>query len=159
MIEKGLDAISHAIGVRTVGYRSPAWEITPYTLEALNACGFLYDSSCMGSDTPYIESSGGYSMLELPVQWILDDWPLFGFDSDNGGQIANPDKVFEIWTAEFEGLYQEGGYYLLTLHPEVSGRPHRIAHLERLIQHLRGYADVWWATAAQVAAHAGPQLR
>jgi peptidoglycan-N-acetylglucosamine deacetylase len=85
VIEHGLEAMRLMLGIRPVGYRSPAWEITPHTLEALNACGFLYDSSCMGSDTPYIESHGGHHILELPVQWLLDDWPLFGYDSGHGG--------------------------------------------------------------------------
>ncbi|MDB5074567.1 MAG: putative hydrolase [Chloroflexi bacterium] len=158
VIERGIAALDRVVGVRPVGYRSPAWEITPTTLQCLNACGFLYDSSCMGSDIPYVERHGDHQMLELPVQWLLDDWPLFGFDGDNGGQISNPDKVFEIWAAEFDGLYKEGGYFMLTMHPEVSGRPHRVALLDRLIRHIRDHVGVWWATAEQVARHSAPQL-
>jgi peptidoglycan/xylan/chitin deacetylase (PgdA/CDA1 family) len=152
VMQQGLEAIERAIGVRTVGYRSPAWEITPTTLELLNEFGFLYDSSGMGQDVPYVESHGTYSMLELPVQWLLDDWPLFGFNGETG-QIANPSRVYEIWSEEFDGLYEERGYFMLTMHPEVSGRPHRIALLDRLIRHVKEKPDVWWATGEQVARH------
>ena len=153
VLEKGLEALDRAVGARPVGYRSPAWEITPTTLELLNEFGFLYDSSCMGDDTPYVERYRERSILELPVQWLLDDWPQFGYDIDSGGQIANPDKVFQIWSEEFDGLYAEGSYFMLTMHPEVSGRPHRMALLDRLIQHIKSKPGIWWATAEEVARH------
>lgn len=155
-MEKGLDALDRHLGLRPVGYRSPAWEITPTTLALLNEFGFLYDSSCMGDDAPYVEQDGDHRILELPVQWILDDWPYFGYDLDTGGHLANPDTVFQIWSAEFDGLYAEGGYFMLTMHPEVTGRPHRIALLDRLIQHIKEKPGVWWATGAEVAQHCAP---
>lgn len=110
----------------------------------------------MGDDTPYVEQDGDHRILELPVQWILDDWPYFGYDLDTGGHLANPDAVFQIWSAEFDGLYAEGGYFMLTMHPEVSGRPHRIALLDRLIQHIKEKPGVWWATGREVAQHCAP---
>ena len=158
VMERGLEALERTAGVRPAGYRSPAWEITPTTLELLGELGFLYDSSGMGDDLPYVERHGERSILELPVQWLLDDWPQFGYGIDGGGQIANPDKVFQIWSEEFDGLYEEGGYFMLTMHPEVIGRPHRMALLDRLIRHIKGYPDVWWATAEQVARHSAPLL-
>jgi peptidoglycan/xylan/chitin deacetylase (PgdA/CDA1 family) len=158
VMEKGIEALDRAVGVRPVGYRSPAWEITPTTLELLGELGFLYDSSGMGDDIPYVERYGERSIVELPVQWLLDDWPQFGFSLDSGGRIANPDKVFQIWSEEFDGLYEEGAYFLLTMHPEVIGRPHRMALLDRLMRHIMGYPNVWWATAEEVARHCAPLL-
>jgi peptidoglycan/xylan/chitin deacetylase (PgdA/CDA1 family) len=159
VMQRGLDALDKAVGVRPVGYRSPAWEITPTTIELLVEHGFLYDSSGMGDDVPYIETHGHNSILELPVQWLLDDWPQFGYGLDSGGQIANPDKAFEIWSREFDGLYAEGGYFMLTMHPEVIGRPHRVALLHRLIEHIKAHPSVWWATGEQVARHYAPLLQ
>ena len=40
VMHRGLEAIEQTLGVRTVSYRSPAWEITPTTLELLNAYGY-----------------------------------------------------------------------------------------------------------------------
>jgi peptidoglycan/xylan/chitin deacetylase (PgdA/CDA1 family) len=92
------------------------------------------------------------------VQWLLDDWPQFGYDIEGGGQLANPDKAYQIWSAEFDGLYAEGGYFLLTMHPEVIGRPHRIALLNRLIEHIKSQPGIWWATAEEVARHSSNVL-
>ena len=52
--ERGLDALDRAAGVRPIGYRSPAWDNSPYTIELLLEQGFRYESSLMGNDfTPY----------------------------------------------------------------------------------------------------------
>lgn len=158
VLEKGLEAVERITGVHAVGYRSPSWEITPTTIELLQEFGFLYDSSGMGDDRPYVECSGAYRVLEIPVQWILDDWPHFGYENGYMGQIADPAKAFAIWSAEFDGLYKEGGHFVLTMHPEVIGRPHRMALLERLIAYISRRPDVWWATAEEVARHCAPQL-
>ncbi len=155
---RGLRALEDSIGVRPVGYRSPAWEITPTTLELLDEFDFLYDSSCMGDNVPYLERYGEHSILELPVEWTLDDWPQFGYVGGHGGRIENPSKVFEIWSQEFDGLYAEGAYFMLTMHPEVIGRVHRIALLKRLIEHIQSKGDVWWATGEEVARHAAVHL-
>ena len=47
----------------------------------------MYDSSLMADDVPYELLSNGEptGVVELPVQWILDDYPYFGMNrsSDN----------------------------------------------------------------------------
>jgi hypothetical protein len=63
----------------------------------------------------------------------------------------NPNDVLEIWAAEFDGAYEEGGLFLLTMHPHIIGHRSRIAMLERLLQHIRRHPGVWFATHEQVA--------
>lgn len=79
----------------------------------------------MGNDVPYwIETSAG-RLLELPVHWRHEDWPLFGFVPSPRAatnSLAIPSTAFEIFAEEFEGLYQRGGLFTLTLHPSVIGR-------------------------------------
>lgn len=105
----------------------------------------------MERSRPPVERHSGYRMLELPVQWILDDWPSFGYENGYHGQIADPDNV-----AEFDGLHAEGRHFVLTMPPEVFGRPHRLAMLDRLIAHIRRRGDVWWAAAEVVARQCAP---
>jgi hypothetical protein len=59
--------------------------------------------------------------------------------------------VLEIFIAEFDGAYAEGGLFVLTMHPHIIGHRSRIALLDRLIQHMRGHPGVWFATHADVA--------
>jgi peptidoglycan/xylan/chitin deacetylase (PgdA/CDA1 family) len=59
--------------------------------------------------------------------------------------------VEEIFRAEFDGAWHEGGLFLLTMHPHVIGHRSRIALLERLVEHIQARGQCWFATHAQVA--------
>jgi len=69
------------------------------------------------------------------------------------GVIASPAEVIARWTLELEALVEEGGLFMLTNHPFVSGRASRAAGLERLIARAREIDGLWIATAAEIAAH------
>ena len=57
------------------------------------------------------------------------------------------------WTLELEALVAEGGLFMLTNHPFVSGRASRASALEGLIAHAKSIEGVWVATCAEIAAH------
>lgn len=145
---RGIDVLERLTGRKPRGYRSPAWELKPGSPGLLNRHGFLYDSSLMGNDIPYFVSTSDGNLLELPIQWILDDFPHFS--TDHGG-ISSPEKVFEVWASEFAGFHRFNGCYVLTMHPFISGRPSRIALLERMIEYINGFDGVWWATLEEIA--------
>ena len=158
ILVRGLEVLEGITGKRPVGYRSPAWELKPNSPALLKRHGFLYDTSLMGDDVPYLIGAGaGETLVEVPVQWINDDWPHFGFCSvpQLGFGISSPQKVFEVWSEEFAGYHEFGGCYVLTMHPFVMGRPSRIRLLDRMIQFINTFDDVWWATLAEIAAYAG----
>ena len=149
-LERGLEAL-RAVGADPVGYRSPAWEFSPNTIELLEAHGFAYSSNYMDDIRPYRHP--GTEIVELPVQWILDDAPHFWFSgADWNRKIATVSEVREIWTGELDGIVKLGGSCIFTMHPQVIGRPHRIAFLEEFIAEVRSRRDVWIATCAQIAA-------
>jgi hypothetical protein len=59
--------------------------------------------------------------------------------------------VLEIFKAEFDGAYHEGGTFILTMHPHVIGHRSRITVLEALVDYIKGHDGVWFATHEQVA--------
>jgi peptidoglycan/xylan/chitin deacetylase (PgdA/CDA1 family) len=62
--------------------------------------------------------------------------------------------VFSIWAAEFEKAYEEGTLFVLTMHPKYIGHRSRMAMLEKLIQHIRTFKKVWFATHEDIARYA-----
>ena len=152
-IERGTEALVAAGAPKPVGYRSPAWEMTPETFDLLKEYDFLYDSSCMGDDRPYVERWESGEILELPVHWSLDDWPHFGWSIDTGGNVADPGELFSSWAEEYRCARSEGRSIVFTMHPEVIGRAHRLAALERLIEVMVSDGDVWFASLEKVARH------
>ena len=85
------------------------------------------------------------SLVEIPIQWALDDWEQYCFvpDFSGSGLIESPAKVAEMRQSEFDGLREAGGCFVLTNHPFLSGRPSRAAALEGLIEHACSRDDVW----------------
>src|SRR5690606_8809572 len=124
VLEKGLAALDRAAGVRSVGYRSPSWDNSPHTIHLLQEYGFRYESSLMGHDfMPYwarvgdvIHKDRGYEfgipsdIVEMPVSWILDDFPHFEYvrtETRLSPGLSAPSKVEEIWRGEFDFMYRE----------------------------------------------------
>ena len=157
LMQRSLDTLEEIAGRRPVGIRTGSWEYSENTLELINELGLFYDSSLMADDVPYELLSGGEptGVVELPVEWILDDYPYFGMNRYGGTRPYTPPRaVYEIWTAEFDMAYEEGGLFLLTMHPQIIGHRSRIAMLDELIQYMQARPGVWFATHEQVARYA-----
>jgi peptidoglycan/xylan/chitin deacetylase (PgdA/CDA1 family) len=158
-----LEQFDRVLGRRPVGYRSPAWEFSPWTFELLLERGMRYSSNFMDRDRPYKHVVNGVKtdLVELPVSWLLDDAPFWLYSTRMvGRQIASPEAVFQTWQGEFDGLYAErdqGACFVLALHPQVSGRPYRLAVLERLIAHMQHH-DVRFLRCDEAAELLGPKL-
>jgi peptidoglycan/xylan/chitin deacetylase (PgdA/CDA1 family) len=156
ILDIGLETLEKVTGERPQGYRSPAWELSPNSIQLFQEYGFLYDSSMMGDDFQlYLLEANGVEtdVVEIPVSWELDDAPHFLFNFGPGYLVgmSSPSKVYEIWAAEFDGAYANEGVFTLTMHPQVIGRYHRLLMLERLIRYTAGHPGVWFATCTEVA--------
>ena len=154
---RSLDTLEEIAGRRPVGIRTGSWEYSENTLELISELGLIYDSSLMADDIPYELLSNGEptGIVELPVEWILDDYPYFGMNRYSSTRpYTPPSAVYEIWKAEFDMAYAEGGLFLLTMHPQIIGHRSRIAMLEELIVYMREQPGVWFATHEQVARRA-----
>jgi peptidoglycan-N-acetylglucosamine deacetylase len=132
-IDEGLAALQPFLG-EAVGYRSPAWELTPQTAELLVSRGFAHDSSLMADDRPYWVDVGAHRLLELPIHWSLDDVPWFHIGSATRPTAAS--AWLEAWTDELAAAAREDRPVTLTFHPEVIGRGYRALALERLLTRL-----------------------
>jgi peptidoglycan/xylan/chitin deacetylase (PgdA/CDA1 family) len=171
VLERGLAAIDKVTGLKPAGYRSPAWDNSPYTIELLVEYGFEYESSLMADDfRPYwcrtgdvAATDGPYvfgkpvDLVEMPVSWVLDDFPHFEFVRSSDvlyPGLSAGSKVEEIWREEFAFMVREvsGGVFNLTMHPEIIGRGHRILMLERLIDHMASHDGVVFRSLGAAAA-------
>jgi peptidoglycan-N-acetylglucosamine deacetylase len=151
VMREQLAILRDLLGVRPSGYRSPSWDVNLRTPTILKRHGFLYDSSLMGNDVPYDVPTDDGPLVEVPVQWILDDAPLFRHVYGATNAIADPARVFDLWSREFLAMHRENGCFVLTCHPFVSGRASRIQLIEDLVAFMRKQRGVWFATCEQVA--------
>ncbi len=171
-LKRGNEAIERISGKRARGYRSPAWDLSPHTVELLLQEGFVYDSSMMAHDyIPYRARSGDTiepgkppvwgeetGLWELPISWSVDDFPHFEYF--RGGGLQSGNDVFANWLDDY--LYMRDNYdeavLTYTLHPFVIGRGHRIRMLERLIIELADNGAQFVTCEAAISHWAGRKV-
>jgi peptidoglycan/xylan/chitin deacetylase (PgdA/CDA1 family) len=154
VLDRGSAILRGITGQSPLGYRSPSWELSARSLELLADREFVYDSSLMGDDAPYfVDAERGRRLVEIPVHWALDDAPFYPFNPAVGRTevMASPGQVYDTWAPAFDEIYARGRAFTLTLHPWISGRAGRLAMLERLLRHIRGFAHVEFSRAIDVA--------
>ncbi len=151
---RAADVLEKLSGRRPVGIRTASWDFSVDTLSIIREMGLLYDSSLMADDDPYelLDDGEPTGIVELPPEWIRDDAPYFNFVRFSALRpYTAPSAVEEIFRAEFDGAYDEGGMFLLTMHPHVIGHRSRIALLDRLVTHMKSHPGIWFATHEEVA--------
>jgi peptidoglycan/xylan/chitin deacetylase (PgdA/CDA1 family) len=154
LMKRSFATLKRVTGRMPVGIRTPSWDFSLTTLKIIRKFGLLYDSSLMADDRPYeINEDGvGTGIVELPVEWLLDDFPYFGFDRYTSVRPhSTPDDVLSIWAAEFDAAYREGTLFILTMHPKYIGHRSRITMLEKLVRHIRSRKAIWFATHEDIA--------
>jgi len=146
VFEKSLTALKK-LGVKPEGFRAPYWLISDRTIDRIKQFGFKYDSDFMDNDMPYMLEWRGKptGLVELPVEWMLDDWPQYDT------YRRSPEDAYKEWKPEFEGIHRLGRYFGLTCHPQATGRISRLDMLEKLITEMEQKDDVWFATGKEVA--------
>ena len=154
LMQRSFDTLKKLMGKAPVGIRTPSWDFSHHTLAIIKELGLLYDSSLMADDRPYeiLEEGKPTGVIELPVEWLLDDYPYFGFSRYSSVRPhIKPMDVFAVWAAEFDQAYEEGTLFVLTMHPKYIGHRSRMAMLETLIQYMQSHAHVWFATHEEIA--------
>ena len=152
LLTKAIAELTQLTGTKPTGYRAPSWNFSPNTLSILRDLGFRYESSLMADERAYelLQDGQPTGMVEIPVEWILDDAPLF---DPRGERYSPPREVAQVWIDEFDKAYEEGTMLVLTMHPHIVGHRSRIVALELLIKHIqsKGAGRVWWTTHGELA--------
>jgi peptidoglycan/xylan/chitin deacetylase (PgdA/CDA1 family) len=157
-LDRGIAALEEVAGVRPLGYRAPMWDLSWRTPALLAERGFSYDSTLMDADVPYelaVRPGAQESIVEIPIQWALDDWEQFCYlpEVSGSGLIETPVKARALWQAEYEAMVAEGGCWVLTNHPFLIGRPSRARELDALMADVVADPASWVASLGEIAAY------
>ncbi|WP_420006596.1 polysaccharide deacetylase family protein [Arenibacterium sp. LLYu02] len=157
---RSADTLEKITGQRPVGMRTPSWDYSAATLTIAREMGLLYDSSLFADYEPYeiIQNGEPTGIVELPVEWIRDDAPYFMMNRFGAQRpYTPPEAVLDIFRREFDGAYADGGLFLLTMHPHITGYRSRLFILEELLDHITAKGDCWIATHADIARYCATQ--
>ncbi|KAG2137561.1 carbohydrate esterase family 4 protein [Suillus bovinus] len=161
-------------GVPPKGSVAPWWETSKEGTTLLLEKGIEYDHSNMSHDSQmyYLRDEDTWTkidyqakahtwmkplqrgketgLVEIPANWYLDDLPpmMFIKSSSNSHGWVNTRDVEQLWKDTFTYLYREEEDFVfpLTIHPDVSGRPHVLLMLERFIEWVNTHDNVHWVT-------------
>lgn len=143
LLRKTHGILTDLTGIEPRGWRSPGGQKTAQTLAILRELGYVYDSSDKDYDGPYpavIRGEPSLEMVEIPnITSTLDDAYMY-----NIGAMSTA-EILELFTEEFDALYHNAGYYIMTMHSRAgrgSGLPARARVIDRLITRIKRYPDV-----------------
>ncbi|MBN9890333.1 polysaccharide deacetylase family protein [Salipiger abyssi] len=153
---RALEVHVRMTGRKPRGYRAPVYNATPAIIDRLIAEGFVYDSSLMADEMPYLLRSGAGELLELPPHWGNDDWPPFAHFEEIGYlmPVRGPSDGLRGFFEEYEAMRDVGGFWMPVLHPFLTGRLARWAVMARFLEQVVEAGDVWLAPLEEIAAHA-----
>ncbi|MDF9845370.1 MULTISPECIES: polysaccharide deacetylase [unclassified Paenibacillus] len=154
-LHRGIEIIEKFTGQRPRGWRAPMYNFSKHSADFLAQEGFLYDSSLMGDDIPYVLKGKSGEIIELPTHWALDDWPQYTHNGELGYvmPINSPNRAMEVFLSEFDAAWKYGGMWISVWHPFVSGRLARCSKIDEMIDYMKDKGDVWFATLEEIAMH------
>jgi len=158
---------------------APWWEVSKEATELYLSYGIEYDHSMSHHDCqPYYLRTGdewtkidytqpaktwmkplkpgtNTGMVEIPANWYLDDLPplMFMKKVPNSHGWVDVRTVEQLWKDHWDYFYRDYDEFIfpMTIHPDVSGRPHVLLMHERLIEYINSHEGVEWVTMGEMA--------
>ena len=159
-IEKALEVYQRRIGGKPRGYRAPVYNVTQEVVDLLIEYDFKYDSSLMADDIPYVMKTEAGELYEMPVHWGTDDWPPFAHYDEIGYMmpVRGPSAGLAGFWEEFEAQYEAGGFFMLIVHPFLTGRLARWRLVEQWLERTLETYNVWFAPLEEIQAHVQTEI-
>jgi peptidoglycan/xylan/chitin deacetylase (PgdA/CDA1 family) len=180
VLQKSIEVVTSFTGKKPKGWTAPAWTPSPDTVKLLEEFGLEYDHSFMHHDsqlyylpyppekwkeTDYKNSSASdwmtpmsilraSSIVEIPANWHVDDWPAFQTVRGPGSSgFVDPHQIERFWKEQFEFCHREYEHFVfpISIHPQVSGKPQILMMHERLIDWINQHEGVEWCTFEEMA--------
>jgi hypothetical protein len=113
------------------------------------ADGGQYVCDWVMDDLPVPLQTKSGTIHTLPHAWETSDLQLVLNYRHDAGEFAR--QVCDYFDAIYREAGRAGGRVLaLSVRPWLMGVPHRIAALERVLDHVTRHAGVWSATGAEI---------
>ena len=89
------------------------------------------------------------------MHWGTDDWPPFAHYDEIGYMmpVRAPSEGLKGFWEEFDAQYEAGGFFMLIVHPFLTGRLARWRQVEQWLERTMAEKDVWVARLEDIADH------
>jgi len=147
-IRETMDEIRKFTGKAPRGWESPGLTETDDTLDHLAECGIDYVANWVLDDQPVSLHSPKGPITAVPYTVELNDVVI------SAVQQQPSDEMLKRGKAHFDRLYKDGAktprIMAISVHPYLSGVPHRIGYLEQLYDYVLSHEDVLVWTGEEI---------
>ncbi len=147
-IARALEIIERFSGTRPRSWESPGLTETPETLDLLAKHGVEFVADWVIDDLPQTVSTAHGPITTLPYTVETNDIVVHAI------QGHRAEEFFTRGRDQFDRLRAEGEenarVMAISVHPYITGVPHRIGQFEALLDHIAGHDDVAWMTASEI---------
>jgi len=147
-IHRAMDRIEAFRGTRPRSWESPGLTETPETLDLLREAGVEYVADWVIDDLPQAISTPHGQITTVPYSVEMNDIAVYAL------QNHASDMFLSRGRDQFDRLYAESAenarVMAISVHPYITGVPHRIRYLEELLDYVGGHDGVAWMTASDI---------
>ena len=150
-VREAVATLREISGQPITGWLSPAKSESMNTLDLVAAEGIEYVCDWINDDMPFPLRTEHGEIVSLPLSHEISDQMIL-----HSYQHSEQDFVDQV-RDQFDVLYREasaadGRLMTVTIHPWMSGQPHRIKFLKQALAHIMGHDGVWSASGAEILA-------
>jgi peptidoglycan/xylan/chitin deacetylase (PgdA/CDA1 family) len=150
LIQRARDTLSKSSGKRIAGWHSPGHSESTNTLALLAENAFEYVADWANDDLPYMMKTAAGPLCAMPLTHEWSDRVLLLQHNltieDYEAQVLH---AFYRLCAEAE-RYESGRILSLSISPWITGYPHRISALERILAKVLDTESVWHETGLEI---------
>jgi peptidoglycan/xylan/chitin deacetylase (PgdA/CDA1 family) len=147
-IASTIDAIGTFTGKPPRGWESPGLTETDETLDLLAEAGIEYVADWVLDEQPVTMRTRAGPMVSVPYTVEINDVVI------SAVQLQPSDEIFRRGRDQFDRLYLDGAraprVMAISIHPYLTGVPHRIKYLEALYDHILAHEGVVMWTGAEI---------
>lgn len=148
-IASTIDTIRRFSGKAPVGWESPGLTENDHTLDCLSAAGIEYVADWVLDDQPVWLKANPKPVLSVPYTVEINDIPMMLL------QHNRAEELLLRGVDQFDRLWQESAdiprVMAISVHPYVTGVPHRIGYFEKLLDHILARPGVVIKTGEQIS--------
>jgi peptidoglycan/xylan/chitin deacetylase (PgdA/CDA1 family) len=148
VIADTIAAIKGLTGKAPRGWESPGLTETDETLDLLAEAGIEYVCDWPHDDLPVDMTTRAGTITSIPYPVEINDVVMSAI------QLQPSDEIFRRGKDQFDRLYQEGRdiprVMAISIHPYLTGAPHRIGYLEKLYDYILGHSEIVTWTGSQI---------
>lgn len=144
-----VNAIKAFTGAAPRGWESPGLTETNETIDYLAEAGIDYVADWVFDDQPVWIPTATRPVLSVPYSVEINDIPMMALQNHRGTEM------YERGVEQIDRLWQESAtiprVMAISVHPYITGAPHRIAAFERLLEYVKAKPGVVIRTGEQIS--------